>query len=92
MEHTAEISPEKKMHGWFSKKQKEKMSESFYMLYKNLKPISVIYLNEKGDKVEVTEITHSIDDHGTAWNDMEYRDIVVIYIRGVYPPTELKPV
>jgi len=65
------------MHGWFSKKQKEvltKMNEEG-----KIGNSSIIYLNEKNEKVEVTEVTRK-NEYSSKFDDAIYLGVLKSYV------------
>ncbi len=60
-----------KYHGWFSQK------------YISQSKKSIIYFNENGEKVEVTEISTSARP-AARFDDLEYKGVMVKYHRLVY--------
>ena len=55
------------LHGWYSCRQFAALnSDNKYTKNRHL-----YYINEKGDSVEVTIVTKSLN-HGTKYNDMKY--------------------
>ncbi len=89
------ISEEKKemsrLHAWFSKKQKENKMK-FVTYYKGSysssgpSPISNLWLNEKGEKVEITTVSKTLD-HGCNFDDFEYKGIVTEWVSSIYTYT-----
>ena len=55
------------VHGWYSCRQFAALNSN----NKYAKNRHLYYINEKGDSVEVTIVTKSIN-HGTKYNDMKY--------------------
>ena len=75
----------KKYYAWFSKTQKmHKLSFplSTFGSHKR-QPLSNIYLNENNEKIEVTHISQSANPN-IYFDDIEYRGIVVKWIRCIY--------
>ena len=64
-----------KYHGWFS--QKQSLHSDHY-----------IYLNEKGEEVTVTEVSKSAVS-GSKWTDLEYKGVMVKWVRTVDNPKSL---
>ena len=80
------------MHGWFSQKQKEIKNDQIRLDILSEKPkpipipISNIYLNNKGDEVEVTMVS-SNKEHGANTyylDDIEYIGLLSKWVRCVY--------
>jgi hypothetical protein len=65
----------KTLHAWFSVKQARLAG-------------TVLYRDANGKTVEVSNITHDKDDHGTKWDDMAYLGEVVEFV-GKGTPGEL---
>lgn len=55
------------IHGWYSCRQFAAVNSD----NKTTKNRHLFYINEKGDSVEVTMVSKTIN-HGTKYNDMEY--------------------
>ena len=65
------------LYGWFSKKQKEvltKMNEEG-----KIGNSSIIYLNEKDEKVEVTEVTRK-KEYSSKFDDAIYLGVLKSYV------------
>tara|TARA_B100001175_G_scaffold102614_1_gene87050 strand:- start:5068 stop:5286 length:219 start_codon:yes stop_codon:yes gene_type:complete len=65
------------MHGWFSNKQK-KVLTSMYEEGK-IGNSSMIYLNEKNEKVEVTEVTRK-KEYSSKFDDAIYLGVLKSYV------------
>ena len=77
----------KQMHGWYSEKQKvsiEKMvNNNKHNKQYTKHTTTCIYLNAKGQEVEVTEVT-STKNNDSNFDDKEYLGILTKFVRGVF--------
>lgn len=66
------------MHGWFSKKQKEVLTA----MYEEGKigNSSIIYLNEKNENVEVTEVTRK-KEYSSKFDDAIYLGVLKSFVK-----------
>ena len=61
------------MHGWFSEKQKKARIDLSERQSSDAKPI--IYLNEKNEEIEVTEVTRT-KEYSSKFDDVIYLGIL----------------
>ena len=61
------------MHGWFSEKQKKACIDLRERQSSDARPI--IYLNEKNEKIEVTEVTRT-KEYSSKFDDVIYLGIL----------------
>ena len=77
----------KQMHGWYSEKQKDNAKRMIKNNRHNKRytklTTSCIYLNAKGQEVEVTEVT-STKNNDSNFDDKEYLGILTKFVRGIY--------
>ncbi len=64
-------------HGWYSKKMARLIGEGKC----GMKPRgAAIYETPSGERVVVTIVTDSEDEHGTGWDDIEYVSKVIKWV------------
>tara|TARA_Y100000816_G_C25842425_1_gene440208 strand:- start:282 stop:533 length:252 start_codon:yes stop_codon:yes gene_type:complete len=82
MENKEEIK-----HAFYSETQKKNISRFTIMegVKESKTPISSVYLNVKGEQIEVTEICPIKDEtHKERFNDSVYKGVVVKWYKSIY--------
>ena len=63
-------------HAWYSKTQKIKNNEKRI-------PCKVIYLKEDGTKIEVTEVSKTMNGHEKRYTDSQYLGTVIKWLQNI---------
>ena len=75
-------------HCWYSEKQKKAKGDNKYNInsFNKTNPISHIYVNSKGEEIEVTVVSKTLNhgDNETVFDDMKYKGMVVKWVRNMY--------
>jgi len=72
-------------YGYYSEKQKNQRCNAI-RTQRGRYPISSVYLNSKGEEIEVTEVTKkSPEELDSGWDDIIYVGVVTKWVRSIFP-------
>jgi len=72
-------------YGYYSEKQKNQRCNALRS-QRGRYPTSSIYLNIKGEEIEITEVSKkSLEELDSGWDDIKYVGVVTKWVRSIFP-------